>query len=218
MNHSGVLQRNIAPEECNAHMYGLWPRCNRESWSEAPDRASSWGWDGWLPPTADPLPSVDQLQPHDSQSAPAAQELLNFHNLLRGPDTMHAACRLCYDVKKKRVALYIGYAMFSDSDGAKVWHVNHWEVGMEGKCQFVLWWPEWLVKMLGTKTNRLGTQTVTAHDVMEQWSRYLVALKEFEMHRPIGLVIIFFFYKNASHINKQIINKQNVYVNKYLKT
>lgn len=100
LNHSGVLQRNIAPEECNTHMYALWPRCNRESWSEAPDRASSWGWDGWLLPTADPLPSVDQLQPHDSQSAPAAQELLNFHNLLRGPDTMHAACRLCYDVKK----------------------------------------------------------------------------------------------------------------------
>lgn len=81
-------------------MYALWPRCNRESWSEAPDRASSWGWDGWLHPTADPLPSVDQLQPHVSQSAPAAQELLNFHNLLWGPDTMHNACRLCYVVKK----------------------------------------------------------------------------------------------------------------------
>lgn len=161
-------------------MYALWPRCNRESWSEAPDRASSWGWDGWLHPTADPLPSVDQLQPHVSQSAPAAQELLNFHNLLWGPDTMHNACRLCY-VVKKRIALYIGCNMVTDLDGAKVWHVNHWVVGTEGKCQFVWWWPEWLVKMLVTKTYRLSTQTTNTHKDMEHWLWYLVVVRELEI-------------------------------------
>lgn len=67
------------------HFYTLWPRYKGEFRVEAPDCASSRGWDGWVSPIADPLLSTDQPQPHVSRPAPAVEVLLIFHNSLQGP-------------------------------------------------------------------------------------------------------------------------------------
>jgi len=141
------------------HFYTLWPRCKGEFRAEAPDCGSSRGWDGWVSPIADPLLSTHQPQSHVSRPAPAVEVLLIFHNSLQGP--RHKAgcleavlwCKMCCIMHR------ICYVFcFRLSKGLPFESLSDWE---RGKCQCVLWWPEWFVKMLLTNYTPGQHDTVT---------------------------------------------------------
>lgn len=117
------------------HFYTLWPRYKGEFRVEAPDCASSRGWDGWVSPIADPLLSTDQPQPHVSRPAPAVEVLLIFHNSLQGP--RHKAgcleavlwCKMCCIMHR------ICYVLcFRPSKGLPFESLSDWQRGQMSMC------------------------------------------------------------------------------------